>query len=103
MCASWLEVFSRHRITYALQYHSDQDPDELRLHWGENWGSSLRHHPAAQVEQWKARRADLALQVRVLTASSSDTALRAWLEAWMDRTKAMWEYTRGGTGRSAAW
>jgi hypothetical protein len=34
MAAGWLGVLTTKRLTYALQYHADQDLDELRVFWG---------------------------------------------------------------------
>src|SRR3954462_8320949 len=31
----WIRRFAINRVWYALQYHADQDPDELREFWGD--------------------------------------------------------------------
>lgn len=34
----WVLRLSSRRIGYAVQYHADQDLDELRSYWGETLG-----------------------------------------------------------------
>jgi hypothetical protein len=91
MATSWLRRFAAKPLVYALQYHADQDLDELRAFWGETLaidGSTIRLQRKSNSGQlvgriWRS-------QHGVLTVTANDTLLRARLQAWIDRVRADW-------------
>jgi hypothetical protein len=88
----WLSKLTQTRLGFSLQYHADQDVDELR----EFWGGSLGVEPEAiklqrksnsnqlSGRQWRSRHG-------VIAARVPDTLLRACLQAWMDCLRAEWQ------------
>src|SRR3954454_16326232 len=38
LAARWIRRFARNKIDYTLQYHADQDLEELRRFWGDTLG-----------------------------------------------------------------
>ena len=87
----WICRFSRNPVGYSLQYHADQDPDELRR----TWGVALDIDPGCITIQRKSNSNQLAKRtwrsrLGVLTVRASDTYLRARLQAWMDRVQQEW-------------
>jgi hypothetical protein len=87
----WLSWLSSRKLSYAIQYHADQSPDELRATWSATLGieaSSITLQRKSNSNQlagrtWRCRHG-------VMTVRTFDTALRAKLEAWMDRLRAEW-------------
>jgi transcriptional regulator with XRE-family HTH domain len=87
----WIRRFSRNRVTYSLQYHADQDSGYLVRFWsfGLDVDSRLisrqRKSNSGRLSSrsWRSKHG-------VLTVRASDTALRARLQAWMDRTQDHW-------------
>jgi excisionase family DNA binding protein len=58
----WLGRLTKRRLRFSLQYHADQDPDELRKFWGTALGTEPDAiKAAAQVEQQPDGRAPVAL------------------------------------------
>ena len=87
----WIRRFARNPVRFSLQYHADQDPAELVRFW-----SRLLHVEPESIRmqrksnsnqlsgrQWRSRHG-------VLAVCSSDTYLRARLQAWMDRITEEW-------------
>lgn len=87
----WIIRFARNPVTYALQYHADQDPDYLERFWSFGLGVSpdlIRFQRKSNSGQlggrtWRSK-------YGVLTVCAGDTYLRARLQAWMDRTQDGW-------------
>jgi hypothetical protein len=91
MAASWLTSLTPKRIEYSVQYHADQDLDELRAFWGNVLGidgSTITLLPKSNSGQLNGRRWRCAHGV--LSARVSDTQLRARLQAWIDRIRQDW-------------
>jgi hypothetical protein len=91
MAARWLNALAHRPVTYAVQYHVDQDLDELRGYWG----GLLGIPPTAVQMQRKSNSGQLAGRTwrsphGVLTVRACDTLLRARLQAWIDNVKAAW-------------
>ncbi len=87
----WLARLSDHRRGYAIQYHADQDPDELKAFWA----ATLDVDSTVITLQRKSNSNQLARRTwrsvhGVLTIRVSDTRLRARLQAWMDLLRASW-------------
>jgi hypothetical protein len=91
IAAHWIRRLSTNRIAYSIQYHADQDLNELRMFWGSQLGidpGSIRLQRKSNSNQlgttrWRSR-------YGVLTVASGDTYLRARLQAWMDRLREQW-------------
>jgi AraC-like DNA-binding protein len=91
LAARWVRRFSRNPVRFFLQYHADQNVDQLRRFWGEVVGVE----PAAIGLQRKSNSNQLRArtwrsQYGVLTVRACDTLLRARLQAWMDCLQETW-------------
>ena len=91
LCTGWLRRLSIRKLDYAVQYHADQDLDELRRFWGNELGI----RPEQVRMQRKSNSNQLAGRTwrsvhGVLTVGVNDTLLRARLEGWMDRLRESW-------------
>jgi AcrR family transcriptional regulator len=87
----WIRRFATNPISYWLQYHADQDPDELRRFWS----LLLKIDPAAIRLQRKSNSNQLKGRTwrsrwGVLSIRCGDTYFRAKLQAWMDRLFEEW-------------
>lgn len=87
----WIRRFTRRKVSYYIQYHEDQDLNELTIYWRRVLG-----RPDAEIRfqrksnsgklngrNWRSR-------YGVLTVGSSDTYFRARLQAWMDCLQWSW-------------
>lgn len=89
--AYWIRRFTDHPISYAFQHHVDQDPSELTAFWG----SVLDVEPSSIKFQRKSNSGTLGgrnwrSKHGVLQVRTSDTYLRARLDAWMDAVRDAW-------------
>jgi hypothetical protein len=92
IAARWLRQLTDRPLQFSIQYHADQDLNELRRFWGEMLGIDsgvvrlLRKSNSNQLtgRVWRSRHGVLAVRV-------FDTPLRARLEAWMDTLRASWD------------
>jgi hypothetical protein len=87
----WIRRFAANKVTYSLQYHADQDPEELIRFWSRH----LDADPDTFVYQRKSNSGQLngrnwRSKWGVLTVRSWDTQLRARLQAWIDRVQDGW-------------
>jgi transcriptional regulator with XRE-family HTH domain len=92
LAVRWMRTLTERRLDYTIQYHADQDLDELRRFWGE----LLNFEPDELRLQRKSNSKQLAGRHwrslhGVLGVRVSDTMLRARLQAWIDLTKASWQ------------
>jgi excisionase family DNA binding protein len=91
MATRWIRSLSKKAPQASIQYHADQDLDELREFWGGTLGlepGGIRLQRKSNSNQlkgrtWRSKHG--VLQVRV-----GDTPFRARLQAWMDRVRAEW-------------
>ena len=89
--ARWINRLSARKVTYAVQYHADQDLAALQEFWGglleiePERVTLLRKSNSNRMEgrSWRSEHG-------VLAVGSSDTYLRARLQAWMDLVRAAW-------------
>ncbi|MGH2974773.1 MAG: hypothetical protein ACRDLL_07900 [Solirubrobacterales bacterium] len=87
----WIHRLARNPVTYAIQYHADQDSDYLKRFWAFGLGAdigTIRCQRKSNSNQltgriWRSR-------FGVLTVSANDTRLRMRLEAWMHCLKESW-------------
>lgn len=99
----WMERFTAATFDYALQYHADQDPDEL----GRYWARELDIEPEFIRLQRKSNSNQLTKrtwrsQYGVLTIRCNDTLFRARLGGWIECLRDAWLHSRSA-GRGAAW
>ncbi|MCA1705303.1 MAG: hypothetical protein LC808_19410 [Actinobacteria bacterium] len=87
----WICALSRNPVRYRVQYHTDQDIEELRRFWSEVLGVEAeairlqRKSNSNQLEKrtWRSEHG-------VLTVSTSDTGFHARLQAWMTSLRLTW-------------
>jgi hypothetical protein len=91
VAVSWIDRLSARAPTFSIQYHADQDSNELRRFWSETLGidpnvikllrKSNSSQPTGRI--WRSRHG-------VLTVRVQDTQLRARIQAWIDRLREEW-------------
>lgn len=92
LAAHWLRRLSNNKIDYSVQYHADQNPNDLRAFWSAQLDiapDQIRCQPKTNSGQlakriWRCRYG--VFMVRV-----GDTYLRSRLEAWMDVLRDGWD------------
>lgn len=87
----WVRRAAAKEPEFLVQYHSDQDLDELRRFWSDALAieatiKMLRKSNSNQLTGriWRSRHG-------VLTVRVGDTRFRACLQAWMDRLRSEWQ------------
>jgi hypothetical protein len=91
LATSWIRRLTTKRPEFWLQYHADQELNELRRFWSEALdieADAVRLQRKSNSNQlhrrtWRSR-------YGVLTVRANDTLLRARLEAWMHELRADW-------------
>jgi len=91
LATRWLQELSRNGLTFWVQYHADQNLRELTRFWG----ATLGIDPASIRLQRKTNSGQLGgrtwrCKYGVITVRTSDTLLRARLQAWMDYVEEQW-------------
>jgi AcrR family transcriptional regulator len=91
LATRWLRALSRKQLRFSVQYHVDQDPQDL----AKFWASTLRIDPAEIRMQPKRNSGRLGGRVwrcrhGVIAVGTWDTLLRARLQAWMDCVQSEW-------------
>ncbi len=88
----WIRRLSQRAPNFWLQFHADQDPDQLARFW-----SDLLDAPSESVRlQRKSNSNQLTGRIwrsryGVLSVTVGDTYLRARMQAWMDLTQQSWK------------
>jgi transposase-like protein len=103
LAARWIGALAMNPVRYWLQYHADQDLEQLQLFWG----GELAVPPSEIRFQRKSNSGALTGRIwrsehGVLTVRVGDTLLRARLQGWMDSLQDEWLDSLP-PGRSAAW
>ena len=91
LCTRWIRRFARNPVTFSVQYHADQDLQELVDFWGRQVGVApetirlQRKSNSGQLagRNWRSR-------YGVLTVNAGDTAMRARLQGWIDCLQEQW-------------
>ena len=91
LATRWIRNLSSKTLEASIQYHADQDLNELR----EFWGGTLGFEPGMIRLKRKSNSNQLSgrtwrSQHGVLEVRVGDTQFRARLQAWMDRVRADW-------------
>jgi len=95
LATRWIRRLTDHKISFSIQYHADQDVDELRRFWGRELGidpASIRLQRKSNSNQ--LRRRTWRSEHGVLAVSAADTYLRARLQAWMDCQRKEWLHSK---------
>jgi transcriptional regulator with XRE-family HTH domain len=94
--APWMRRFGTNPVTYRLQYHADQNVDDLRRFWGQELGVGpelIRVQRKSNSNQLAARK--WRSRYGVLSVVCRDTYFRARLRAWMDYVRDDWLHSGG--------
>jgi AcrR family transcriptional regulator len=91
LCARWIRRFTPNSIRYSVQYHADQDLQEVCRFWAGRLGLSpedirlQRKSNSGRLggRTWRSKHG-------VLTVSVGDTLLRARLEGWLHSLQDQW-------------
>jgi hypothetical protein len=91
LATHWIRELTEHPIGFEFQYHADQDPSDICAFWG----SLLDVDPSAIKFQRKSNSGKLRGRIwrskhGVLQVRTSDTYLRARIDAWMDAIRGEW-------------
>jgi hypothetical protein len=95
VAAKWIRRLGNNQVTYWLQYHADQDLDELGSFWGDQLGvdpALIRLQRKSNSNQLAARR--WRSRHGVLSVVCRDTYFRARLQAWMDYVRDDWLHSK---------
>jgi hypothetical protein len=87
----WIRRFARNRPWYSLQYHADQELDDLKRFWAQMLviePADIRTQRKSNSNQLKGR--TWRSRWGVLTVGTNDTYFRARLQAWIGRTTEEW-------------
>jgi transcriptional regulator with XRE-family HTH domain len=91
VCHEWIGRLSSKPRRYSIQYHADQELEELRRFWSAALGiepAQIQFKRKSNSNQltgrtWRSRHGVLSIGVH-------DTELRAKLEGWMERLRDSW-------------
>lgn len=87
----WMRKESARFLEFSLQYHADQDLNELRRFWAAEFGidpATIRVQRKSNSNQLKARK--WRSRHGVMTIRTNDTYFRARLQAWVDCLRSEW-------------
>ena len=87
-----MQRFASNPLDYALQYHVDHEPDELRQFWGQTLGINgacirlTRKSNSNELSgrQWRSEHGVVAIR-------ACDTFFRCKVQAWMDFVTQSWQ------------
>jgi hypothetical protein len=91
LAARWLGALSCKTLRFSVQYHVDQDPQELAKFWASTLGvepADIRMH--AKKNSGRLRGRTWRCVHGVIAVAAWDTLLRARLQAWMDCVQSQW-------------
>lgn len=89
----WIRRFSRRTLEFSVQFHEDQNLEELTHYWAEK----LVFEPSDIRLQRKANSGRLGSRVwrsryGVIAVRTSDTLFRARLQGWIERLQGEWVF-----------
>jgi AcrR family transcriptional regulator len=91
VAVGWMRRLTNHTLSYSVQYHADQNLDEIRAYWGavlDIDGPAIALQRKSNSNQLKHR--TWRSKHGVLTVRVGDTLFRARLQAWIDRIREDW-------------
>lgn len=91
LAARWINRFAINPVRYTLQHHIDQHVPALCRFWAQELAIDISeitvqlksNSNALSVRTWRSR-------YGLVAVAANDTALRARLQAWMDRVQEEW-------------
>ena len=91
LAARWINRFAINPVRYTLQHHLDQHVPALCRFWAQELAIDISditvqlksNSNALSVRTWRSR-------YGLVAVAANDTALRARLQAWMDRVQEEW-------------
>lgn len=89
--AHWIRRFTEHPVAFAFQHHADQNPVQICEFWGELLGvdsSEIKFQRKSNSGKLSGR--SWRSKYGVLQVRTSDTSLRARIDAWMDAVRGEW-------------
>ncbi len=92
----WLRRFAGRPLDYAITYHPDQEPAQLRAFWGDYLSiapSAIRCHRKSNSGRLSGR--VWRCQYGVMAIASHDTCFRSRMAAWVDLIKREWTASPG--------
>lgn len=95
VAVEWMRQESARFIELSIQYHADQNLDELCRYWGSELGfdpEAIRLQRKSNSNGLKAR--TWRSKYGVITARTNDTYFRSRLQAWVDCVRAQWLNSR---------
>jgi AcrR family transcriptional regulator len=93
--ARWIRRFARNPLFFSIQYHADQDLEQLRTFWAQELGippELIRLQRKSNSGGLKGRTWRCAHGV--MTVGANDTSLRSRLQGWIDRLQESWVESR---------
>jgi AcrR family transcriptional regulator len=87
----WMRRLTQSTLAYSIQYHTDQDLEELRAFWGTMLGveaERIRMQRKSNSNQLSGR--TWRCEYGVLQVAAYDTLFRARMQAWMDHLRSSW-------------
>lgn len=91
LATGWMRALSGRKLSFSIQYHADQDLEEIRTFRGEQLGvdgSTIRLLRKSNSNQLKGR--SWRSVHGVISVATNDTYFRARLQAWIDRIREDW-------------
>jgi hypothetical protein len=91
LAQTWIKRFSINPVKYSIQYHADQQLDELRRFWSRRLDiepDEIRFQRKSNSNQLSGRK--WRSRYGVLNVHAADTRFRARLQAWIDLVEADW-------------
>jgi hypothetical protein len=87
----WMSILSARQLNYSVQYHADQNLDEICRFWAGELGvarEEIRLQRKSNSNQLASR--SWRSQNGVLTVRTADTYFREELQAWVDCLRDSW-------------
>lgn len=87
----WITKFSTNPVTYSIQFHADQNLDELRAFWAAELSiaaGEIRMQRKSNSNQLNGR--TWRSKFGVITVVANDTMFRARLQGWIDCVTEQW-------------
>jgi hypothetical protein len=96
LATNWMRRLTDRPLGFSIQFHADQDLEELRAFWGrglEIRPDAIRFQRKSNSGQlggrnWRSRHGVLSVHV-------NDTYFRTRLQAWIDRLREEWARNPG--------
>jgi hypothetical protein len=91
LAVRWIREFSKRPLDCSVQYHADQNLEEIKRFWGTELGvdpDGIRMQRKSNSSQLRSRM--WRSKYGVLSVRVSDTMFRSRLQGWVDSIKDQW-------------